>query len=93
MLSIKEKFELAKAIVKNAQILRAPLPVILFLFNYMQKFKISHVGDNFIIHSHLPPVNSRSYARFINEHLLSKSFGPSHVQIGVTNMCPQNCDY
>ena len=93
MLTIKEKFELTKAIVKNLQILKAPLPVILFLFNYMQKFKISHVGNNYMIHSHLPPVNSRAYARFINEHLLSKSFGPSHAQIGVTNMCPQNCDY
>jgi len=93
MLSIKEKYELSKAIVKNIQILKAPLPVILFLFNYMQKFKINHVGDNYIIHSHLPPVNSKAYARFINEHLLSKSFGPSHAQIGVTNRCPQNCDY
>ena len=93
MLSIKEKYELNKAIVKNLQILKAPLPVILFLFNYLQKFKISHVGNNYIIHSHLPPVNSRAYARFINEHLISKSIGPSHAQIAVTNKCPQNCDY
>jgi len=93
MLNIKEKYELTKAIVKNLQILKAPLPVILFLAKYMQKFKISHVGDNYIIHSHLPPVNSGAYVRFINEHLLSNSFGPSHAQIAVTNKCPQNCDY
>ena len=93
MLSIKEKYELNKAIVKNLQILKAPLPVILFLFNYLQRFKISHVGDNYIIHSHLPPINSKAYARFIKEHLLLKSFGPSHAQIAVTNKCPQNCDY
>ena len=93
MLSIREKYELTKAIVKNLQILKAPLPVILFLFNYMQKFKISNVGDNYMIHSHLPPVNSRAYARFINEHLLSDSFGPAHAQIALTHKCPQNCDY
>ncbi len=93
MLNIKEKYELSKAIVKNLRILKAPLPVILFLFNYLQKFKISHVGENYIIHSHLPPVNSGAYARFINEHLLSKSFGPSHAQIGITDKCGQNCDY
>jgi len=51
------------------------------------------VGGNLIIHSHLPSVNSKAYTRFINEHLLVKSSGPTHAQISLTNVCPQNCLY
>jgi len=51
------------------------------------------VGEKLIVHSHLPPLNSKAYARFVKEHLLVKSAGPSHAQIGITNACPQNCEY
>ena len=51
------------------------------------------VGGNLILHSHLPPLNSQAYARFIDEHLLVKNAGPSHAQIGITHACPQNCEY
>jgi MoaA/NifB/PqqE/SkfB family radical SAM enzyme len=54
---------------------------------------VQFVGGDFIIHSHLPPVNSKAYSRFINEHLIKGSNGPSHAQIGITNACPQKCDY
>ena len=49
--------------------------------------------SNLIVHSHLPPLNSDAYGRFIDEHLLRRSDGPSHAQIGVTNACPQRCSY
>jgi MoaA/NifB/PqqE/SkfB family radical SAM enzyme len=64
-----------------------------FLFRYLRKFKVRKVGEHMIVHSHLPPLNSAAYGRFINEHLLKKDAGPSHAQIGLTNACPQSCSY
>ena len=64
-----------------------------FLSDYMSKFQIRRVGDNLILHSHLPPLNSPAYSRFVKEHLLAKTSGPSHAQIGITNACPQHCEY
>jgi len=62
-----------------------------FLSNYINKFQVREVGGNLILHSHLPPLNSQAYTRFVKEHLLQKTRGPSHAQIGLTNACPQNC--
>jgi MoaA/NifB/PqqE/SkfB family radical SAM enzyme len=45
------------------------------------------------IHSHLPPLNSPAFGRFVKGHLLNKASGPSHAQIGLTNACPQRCRY
>jgi MoaA/NifB/PqqE/SkfB family radical SAM enzyme len=59
----------------------------------MKKFRVKNVGGNLVIHSHLPPLNSEAYTRFIDEHLLGRINGPSHAQIGLTNACPQNCKY
>ena len=64
-----------------------------FFARYMMKFPGVVVGKHTVLHSHLPPLNSQAYSRFINEHLLAKSEGPSHAQIGLTNACPQNCEY
>jgi MoaA/NifB/PqqE/SkfB family radical SAM enzyme len=64
-----------------------------FLSDYMSNFRIQKVGDNLILHSHLPPLNNPAYSRFVKEHLLAKTSGPSHAQIGVTNACPQRCEY
>lgn len=93
MQRFSDKLRLFREIVKNPQILKAPLPVLIFLKKYMDKFTIVNAGGNFIIHSHLPPINSRAYSRFINEHLLADSWGPAHAQIAITNACPQNCVY
>lgn len=46
-----------------------------------------------ILHSHLPPLNSKAYSRFVDEHLIARTNGPSHAQIAVTHRCPQNCNY
>ena len=52
-----------------------------------------NVDGNLVLHSHLPPINSNAYSRFVKEHLLARTAGPSHAQIGLTNACPQNCCY
>jgi MoaA/NifB/PqqE/SkfB family radical SAM enzyme len=80
-------------VARNPRLLRAKPSVNLFLASYMRKFKIRRIGGQTILHSHLPPLNSRAYARFIDEHLLGGNDGPSHAQIGVTNACPQRCAY
>jgi hypothetical protein len=59
----------------------------------MRAFRVQKAGRNLIIHSHLPPLNSRAYGRFIDEHLVAGSEGPSHAQVGLTDRCPQNCAY
>ena len=38
-------------------------------------------------------MKSKAYGRFIDEHLLARTEGPSHAQIGLTNVCPQHCTY
>lgn len=86
-------FEVAQALLANPRILAVKPSVSWFLYQYLRKFKIRKVGDHLILHSHLPPLNSAAYSRFINEHLLRKNAGPSHAQIGLTNACPQNCAY
>jgi MoaA/NifB/PqqE/SkfB family radical SAM enzyme len=85
--------KVAKAILSNPQIIRVKPSVNWFFCQYLRKFKPIEVAGKIVIHSHLPPLNSRAYARFVKEHLLAKSIGPSHAQIGVTNACPQNCEY
>ena len=85
--------EILKSLVSNPQIVKAKPSLNFFLLQYMKKFGIINVGGNLVIHSHLPPLNSEAYSRFINEHLLQKTNGPSHAQIGLTNACPQNCLY
>jgi MoaA/NifB/PqqE/SkfB family radical SAM enzyme len=93
MLSIIEQIKFAGSILKNLRIVKAGPAILKFLTGYMNKFKIQYAGGNFIIHSHLPPVNSKAYSRFIDEHLIGGSKGPSHAQIGITNACPQKCEY
>jgi len=82
-----------RALVSNVSQIRVNPAVNWFFVKYLRKFTVQKVGSNLIIHSHLPPINSRAYTRFIKEHLLNKNAGPSHAQIGLTNACPQNCEY
>lgn len=87
------RIEVWKALAGNPRILKAGRRTLRFLIDYMGKFRIQKVGRNLIIHSHLPPINSRAYRRFIDGHLLGAAEGPSHAQIGLTDACPQNCGY
>jgi MoaA/NifB/PqqE/SkfB family radical SAM enzyme len=85
--------EILKFLAANYRMIRVKPALNLFLLQYMKKFRVINLGGNLVIHSHLPPLNSEAYSRFVNEHLLAKTNGPSHAQIGLTNACPQNCRY
>jgi len=93
MAEFKNKIALVKALLSNMQIIKVKPSINWFLTKYMGKFNLLNVGGQLIIHSHLPAVNSKTFTRFINEHLLSRTEGPSHAQISLTNACPQNCRY
>jgi MoaA/NifB/PqqE/SkfB family radical SAM enzyme len=93
MATLREQAALWRALARNARVLKAGLPINGFMLRYLRKFQVRKVGGNLIIHSHLPPINSPAYGRFIDEHLLRKTDGPSHAQVGVTNACPQRCTY
>ena len=83
----------AGAILANARIIRAGPSLNWFLLRYLAKFNVQKCGGRLIVHSHLPPLNSRAFSRFIDEHILADYPGPSHAQIGITDDCPQNCGY
>lgn len=93
MSKASDKLLLVKAILSNPQILRVSPSINIFLMKYMQKFHLMDAGGHLVIHSHLPDMNSRAFSRFVSEHLLAKNGGPTHAQIGITNACPQDCDY
>ena len=93
MVKFREQAALLKALSRNIQVLKAGPRINWFLLRYLRKFRVREVGGNLIVHSHLPPINSPAYKRFIDEHLLGRTEGPSHAQIGVTNACPQRCAY
>lgn len=80
-------------VIRIPRILKAKPAVNFFLMRYLRKFRIRKVGGDIVVHSHLPPLNSRAYSRLIDEHILGEGEGPSHAQIGLTNACPQRCGY
>jgi MoaA/NifB/PqqE/SkfB family radical SAM enzyme len=88
-----ERFALAKVLAANPGMLRVRPGASMFMANYMRGFPVRRFGDNLILHSHLPPLTSTAYSRFVSHHLIKRRPGPSHAQIGVTNACPQNCEY
>ena len=85
--------EILESLATNYHMVKAKPSLNLFMLQYMRKFRVINIGGNLVIHSHLPPLNSKAYSRFVNEHLLNKTNGPSHAQVGLTNACPQNCQY
>jgi len=85
--------EILKALAANYRMIKLNPSLNLFLMQYMKKFRINNIDGNIIIHSHLPALNSKAYSRFVDEHLIGKSEGPTHAQIGLTNDCPQDCIY
>jgi len=90
---LKNRIGLVKAILSNPQIIRLRPSLNWFFARYMMKFPVVITDSHTILHSHLPPLNHKAYSRFVNEHLLARTEGPSHAQIGLTNACPQNCEY
>jgi len=65
----------------------------LFFLRYIGNFRIKNSAGHWTVHSHLPPLNHPAFGRFVSRHLLERSIGPSHAQIGLTNACPQACAY
>lgn len=92
-MSRASRLQVLKALISNPRILKAGPRTIRFLRRYMGKFRIQKSGPSLIVHSHLPPLNSRAYRRFVNEHLGAVNGRPSHAQIGLTDACPQKCGY
>jgi MoaA/NifB/PqqE/SkfB family radical SAM enzyme len=91
--SFTNKIALIKTVLANPQMIKLSPSLNWFFTRYILKFPTVTTGKNVILHSHLPPLNSQAYKRFINEQLLAGNEGPSHAQIGLTNACPQNCEY
>lgn len=87
------RINVLKTILSNPKMIRLNPSLNWFFARYMFKFPGVITDEHVILHSHLPPLNSKAYTRFINEQLLSRSEGPTHAQIGITNACPQNCEY
>ena len=82
-----------KVLRRNPHLLRVRPAAGLFFLKYMRKFRVRRVGENLILHSHLPPLNSRAYSAFVREQLVERRDLPTHAQVGLTNACPQRCVY
>ena len=93
MMATTERFALARTLLANPAMFRVRPSAGLFMARYMREFTVKRAGDNLILHSHLPPLTSPAYSRFVEHHLVSRRPGPSHAQVGLTNRCPQNCEY
>jgi MoaA/NifB/PqqE/SkfB family radical SAM enzyme len=91
VLGLKNSVPIARTLWSTPQLLRVSPSVLMFLTSYMNKFRIREIDNQLILHSHLPPLNSKAYKRFVKEHIIGDTQGPSHAQIGLTNACPQNC--
>jgi MoaA/NifB/PqqE/SkfB family radical SAM enzyme len=82
---------LARTVAAAPSLLRVRPSVSTFLAGYMRRFPAVDVGGKLVLHSHLPPLDSPAYARFVRLHLVDRIDGPSHAQVAVTAACPQRC--
>ncbi len=87
------RMRVLRSLAGHPRALQAGPGLDLFLLRYLRKFRIREVGGCLILHSHLPPLDSPAYGRFIDEHLTRANAGPSHAQIAITNACPQRCAF
>jgi MoaA/NifB/PqqE/SkfB family radical SAM enzyme len=88
-----QRFPLLRVLADNPRMLLVKPQASSFMAKYMGKFPVRRFGDNLILHSHLPPLTSTAYSRFVAHHLVGRKPGPSHAQVALTNACPQNCEY
>lgn len=82
-----------KSMLSNLDLIKAGPEIDLFLAKYMSKFTLMNVSGDLIIHSHLPPLNSKAFRRFVSNHIVKQIDGPTHAQVGITNLCNQDCTY
>jgi len=93
MIHLKNFSFLARTLRRNPGMIRVQPALNLFFLRYIARFRIKDAAGHWIVHSHLPPLNHKAFGRFTRDHLLDRSPGPSHAQIGLTNACPQRCAY
>lgn len=62
-----------RALVSNVSQIRVKPTINWFFIQYLSKFTVLDIDGNLILHSHLPPINSKAYTRFIKEHLLNRN--------------------
>ena len=79
-----------KALAANPRIIKTGPGILRFLCGYMRKFRVQDSGGDLILHSHLPPVNSDAYARFIDEHLIGRSEGPHTPRSALRTPAPSD---
>ncbi|MBE3072827.1 MAG: radical SAM protein [Acidobacteria bacterium] len=82
---------LARTLIAAPALVRVRPSVSAFLAAYLQNFQAVDVDGHLVLHSHLPPLDSPAYARFVRLHLVNRVEAPSHAQVAVTNACPQRC--
>jgi MoaA/NifB/PqqE/SkfB family radical SAM enzyme len=82
-----------KVLRRNPHLLKVRPAAGLFFLRYMRKFRVRRFGEDLVLHSHLPPLNSPAYAAFVREQLVERRDLPTHAQVGLTNACPQRCVY
>lgn len=87
------RWRVLRSLLAHPRVLAAGPALNLFLLGYLRRFRVRQVGGHLIVHSHLPPLDSVAYGRFIDEHLAAWSTGPSHAQVAITHACPQRCDF
>ena len=69
-----ERFPLAKVLVANPSMLRVNPAASLFMAKYMRNFPLGG-SEKLILHSHLPPLTSKAYSRFVSHHLIERGRG------------------
>src|SRR5512146_895923 len=79
------RWRVLRSLVAHPRVLAAGPRLDLFLLRYMRKFRVREAGGRLILHSHLPPIDSPAYGKFIDEHLSRPNAGPAHAQIAITN--------
>ena len=63
-------FPMLRTVAANPRMLLVKPQASLFMAGYMKRFPVRRFGDNLIVHSHLPALNSRAYSRFVAHHLV-----------------------
>jgi MoaA/NifB/PqqE/SkfB family radical SAM enzyme len=81
-----------RTLTRSPSLLRVHPALSAFLLRYLTEFPIVETGAGLVLHSHLPPLDSPAYARFVELHLVGRDEGPSHAQVAVTSECPQRCE-
>ena len=81
----------ARTLVATPALLRVRPSLNAFFAGYFARFPVVEAGGRLYLHSHLPPLDSAAYARFVRLHLIDRLQAPSHAQVAVTHACPQRC--